>query len=348
MKKLIKMPSIEQFRTVVSVINNNYSYIGRDENDEPVYDHSLKKPVIRFKGTVKLHGTNAGVSFNETDGIWTQSKNGIITVDSDNAGFSLFALSNENVFAQLFTQIKEFTLLDMSKHTATIYGEWCGNGIQKGVGICNLSKSFFIFGVKITPHTETEEELRDNPAYWVDSSYLRAPDQSIFNIEDYPTYNIDIDFNNPQLSQNRLIELTLSVENECPVAKAFGFDNTIGEGLVFSAHFNGVRYIFKSKGEKHSTSKVKTLSSVDVEKLNTVSEFIQYSVTQNRFTQACSEVFMDDKPSIEKLGLLIKWVISDIIKEELDTLVKNGIEPKEVNKPISMKVREMFFSLINK
>jgi len=46
------------------------------------------------------------------------------------------------------------------------------------------------------------------------------------------------------------------------------------------------------------------------------------------------------------MGDLIRWVVNDVLKEEIDTLTKNKIEPKEVNKHISTKVREMFFKLI--
>lgn len=346
MKKLIKMPSIEQFRSIVSNVLRHFSYVGMDENGEAIFDHTIEKPTITFKGTVKLHGTNAGVSYNSKDGLWSQSKGNIITVEKDNAGFAFFAHSNENEFMRLFHDVAEKENIDMYKNTITIYGEWCGGNIQKGVGICNLPKSLFIFGVKITPHTETEEELKANPAYWLDSSYLRNEDVRIYNIEDYPTFDVHVDFNNPQLSQNELIDLTIAVENECPVSKAFGFPNTIGEGLVFSADFKDVRYVFKSKGEKHSSSKVKTLASVDVEKINSILEFIDYSVTVNRFAQACENVFPNEEPiDIKKMGDVIRWVVNDIIKEEMDTMVQNNLEPKEVNKYISSKVRELFLKL---
>ena len=78
MKKMIKYPSIEQFRTVVSNVNRRYNFVGLDENGEAIYDPSLPKPTLTFKGTVKLHGTNAGVSFNES-GYWIQSRENIIT-----------------------------------------------------------------------------------------------------------------------------------------------------------------------------------------------------------------------------------------------------------------------------
>jgi hypothetical protein len=45
------------------------------------------------------------------------------------------------------------------------------------------------------------------------------------------------------------------------------------------------------------------------------------------------------------MGDVIRWVVTDITKEEMDTMVENKIEPKDVNKYVSTKVREMFFKL---
>lgn len=346
MKKMIKYPSIEQFRTVVSNINRHFNFVGLDENGESIYDSSLPKPVITFKGTVKLHGTNAGVSYNALSGMWAQSRENIITPEKDNAGFAFFAYSHETELLRLFFDVAAKEDIDLHKNTISIYGEWVGKGIQKGVGITNLPKSFFIFGVKITPHTETEEELRANPAYWVDSSYLRDNDKGIYNIEDYTTYSIDIDFNMPQLVQNQLSELTIAVEEECPVAKSFGFSG-IGEGIVWSAEFKDIVYRFKVKGERHSSSKVKTLASVDVEKLESIQKFVEYAVTESRFNQAIENVFTNQEPiDTKKLGDVIRWVVNDVIKEEMDTMVENKIEPKDVNKYISAKAREMFFKMV--
>ena len=343
---MIKYPSIEQFRTVVTNINRHYNYVGLDKNGDAIYDHSLPKPVLTFKGTVKLHGTNAAVCYNKDGGFWAQSRENIITVEKDNAGFAFFAQSNLGSFMALMNIVHYREKLDTSKNTVTIYGEWCGGNIQKGVGITNLPKSFFIFGVKVTPHTETEEELKTNPAYWVDYSDLKAPDYRIFNIDDYPTYSIDIDFNMPALIQNQLSELTIAVEEECPVAKAFGFSG-IGEGIVWSTEVKGIVHRFKVKGERHSSSKVKTLASVDVEKLEGIQKFVEYAVTESRFNQALENTFINDEPiDVKKMGDVIRWVVNDVVKEEMDTMVANNIEPKEINKYLSSKVREMFFKIV--
>jgi hypothetical protein len=352
MKKLIKMPSIEQFRNVVANVDRQHNFVGLDENGDAIYDQTKPKPVLTFKGSVKLHGTNASVAFHhgyEKDGseYWVQSKEKIITPENDNLGFAFFVETKKEAFKKFATQINSVNLFDVRDNTVTIYGEWCGGNIQKGVGICNLPKSFFIFGVKVTPKTKTEEEARLKPAYWIPSYYLKSPEDNIYNIEDYQTFSIDIDFNMPQLVQNTLHELTMAVEAECPVAKAFGFPNTIGEGIVWSCQDNGVVHRFKTKGPKHAgESKVKTIGTVDIEKLNNIKEFIDYAVTEGRFNQALENTFPNEQPiDIKKMGDLIKWVVNDIIKEESDTMAGNNLEPKEVNKYISTRVREMFFKL---
>ena len=53
--KHIKYPSIEQFRHVVSCVLRSYHYIRLNENNEPVYDLSIPKPILKFNGTVNKY-----------------------------------------------------------------------------------------------------------------------------------------------------------------------------------------------------------------------------------------------------------------------------------------------------
>lgn len=117
--------------------------------------------------------------------------------------------------------------------------------------------------------------------------------------------------------------------------------------LIKSGNAIDIHEIKKVKGEKHAgSSKVKTLANVDVEKLESVRDFIDYAVTQGRFNQGIENTFPNEEPiNVKKMGDLIRWVVNDIIKEESDTLAENGLEPKDVNSQISGKVREMFFKL---
>jgi hypothetical protein len=338
MKKHISYPKIAQFRNVVSNINREITFTGLDEDGNAIYDPSIKKPTLTFKGTVKLHGTNASVCFNSENGFWIQSRQNIITVENDNAGFAFFAESHKIELCSLLDELINKHQIDTKIYTVSIYGEWAGKGIQKGVGISQLDKAFYVFGVKVSK--PQDEEFN---AYWIDSSNVRNTECRIFNVEDYETYSVDVDFNMPQLAQNKFGEITEKVENECPISKSFGIDNGLGEGVVWSVEYKDSVHRFKVKGEKHSVSKVKTLASVDIEKVNSIMEFVDYSVTENRFSQAMHEIFIYSEIDIKKLGNVIRWVIKDITSEEMDTMIENELEPKDVNKYISTKVREMFF-----
>jgi len=238
----IKYPSIKQFRNIVYDINRNYAYVGLDENEEPIYDNSRKKPILTFTGTVKIHGTNASVCLDKESNIYYQSRKNIITLQKDNAGFAMFAESNKDIFVEMFETI--LANVSSEKQDIVIYGEWAGKGIQRGVAISELDKSFFIFGVKYGED-------------WLNcSTLLSSPENKIYNINDFQKYSIEIDFNQPELSQNKIIDMTIGVENECPVAKQLGISG-VGEGIVFQCFNINQNYMFKSKGEKHSKSKVK-------------------------------------------------------------------------------------------
>ena len=341
--KCIKFPKIEQFRNVVSSILRKSNFVGLDDNGDAIYDTTKLKPTLTFKGSVKLHGTNAGVSFNDKFGLWTQSR-GVAYELGDvgsHMGFTSFVNSNKEFFEETMKDIAHRNNIDTSKFCITIYGEWAGQGIQKGVSICEIDKSFFIFGVKVSnPDDENFKSL------WLDHSGIRSNEKRIFNILDFPTFEIEIDFNMPQLIQNKLGEITQEIEDECPVGKFFGHSG-VGEGVVWSCLHNGERHSFKVKGTKHSVSKVKTLAPVDVEKLNSIQDFVDYSVTRARFEQGMSEVFSSPSEyDTKKTGDIIRWVIKDIQDEEMDVLVENNLSPKDVNKYISGKVREMFFNEI--
>jgi hypothetical protein len=342
MNKFIAAASIGQLRDIVSHINRTTNFIGLDENGEAIYDPSIKKPCLKFKGTVKLHGTFSSVCYNSVSGIWFQSKNNIITPIKDNAGFALFANTKKDIFKELISKLANQHDIDLTNNTISLGMEWVGKGIQRGVSISLMDKSAFIFGqAKVTPFNE---EL---PAYWIGTNKIDSIDDKIYNIENFKTYSIEVDFNQPLLAQNKIIDMTIEVENECPVAKEFGHLG-IGEGIVFT-HLNedGTRHIFKSKGEKHAgVSKVKTLKKVDDVKINKTIEVAE-KVTPNwrleqMMTETC-DLINGGSVDRSKLGNYIRAVISDVMKEDLVVITDAGLEPSDVNKYISKIARDYFF-----
>ncbi len=333
--KVISSGSIEQYRNVVKAVKLNAEFVFKDEKGEAVYDESLPKPTIKFIGTVKLHGTQGCVNFNPKEGYWCQSRENIITPTKDNSGFAFFA-TNRPCFEEFFKKLFADNNLD-NTHTTSIFGEFVGKGVQKSVAISEIEKAFFVFGAKVSK--ESDPEFVN---YWVDHTFIKSPEDRIYNISDYKKYEIEIDFNRPGDFSEQLEAIATSIGDECPVAKEFGIQG-LGEGCVFLSEYEDNRYLFKVKDSRHSVVKTSTPTSIAPEVLESIEKFVDYAVTENRLNQALSVVC--PKPEdidVRKTGEVIKWMLQDIIKEEMDTLKASGLEPKQVNPSISNRVRKMF------
>ena len=324
--------SITQFRNICKQIKMEAEYQGKDADGNAIYDPNTAKPILRFLGTIKLHGTNAAIVLDRKEGLYAQSRERVLSIESDNAGFAFHVESNRKWIEEAYGSALDSQDLD----TIIVYGEWAGGNIQKGVGICGVEKQFYPFLCK---HIKDGKEKVFIPAWGA------SPEVKEYPITIFKTYQIMIDFNHPELVQNELIRITEEVERECPVAKHFGHSG-IGEGVVWTADWNGKQYRFKVKGEKHSSSKVKTLASVDTDKIESCQKFAEYAVTESRFEQALQSVFPDGNLDVKQIGVLLKWMNTDIIKEELDTLVANNLEFKEVVRYIADATKKMFFERI--
>ena len=336
---MIKFPSIEQYRQLIHQVKANYRYAGKDTSGEPIYDVSRSLPTLTFRGTAKLHGTNAAISFNtDSDEISYQSRSRVLSLGDDNAGFyAAMKPLEDDIITDFIVCIQE--LLPERPHTITIFGEWCGQGIQKGVAVAELPKMFVYFAIRIQ---------YDDTSEWLDIRDVDFDQGNIHNILDFGIEYIDIDFNYPERSQNDLIKLTEAVEAECPVGFAFGVSGT-GEGIVWTCVTPGwesSKYWMKVKGEKHSASKVKTLAPVDIEALETAQKFAEYAVTEARLQQGLDYLRDNNLPlDVTSTGLFIRWVYNDVLKEESDTLAANGIT--NVGKVISQKARPWFLGNIH-
>ena len=323
----MKFPTISQFRHTIRRVTDYARWAGTDEQGDPVFDRSREVPTLDVRGTVKLHGTNAGVKLDADGNLECWSRTHKITVDNDNQGFAKFVETRAPVFK---------SILGRSEMDLMIYGEWCGKGIQSGCAIHELDKMFVIFACRIIVD---EENSIWSPPSTINS--MGCPDQAVYSIYDFPTFQLDIDFENPADSQNKLIELTMAVEAECPVAKAFGVSG-VGEGIVWhitGGEYNSSAYWFKVKGDKHSVTKVKKLAEVDVERIGRAIEFAEMTVTEARCLQGVS---MLPEVTQKQTGTFLKWITGDILKEEHDRLGDN-LTTKDVNKRISNIARDWYF-----
>jgi len=331
-------PSIEQFRNAIHKVTCAARKTGEDSNGDPVYDHTKTLPILTYEGTVKLHGTNAAICRDFGGGIghkpefWFQSRENIITPEQDNAGFARhFSAKTETI-----NRLTYEAAIGYNGGTVAIFGEWCGGNIQPNVALAKLSKRFVVFGAQVNGDWLDKERV----------SKIKDIDAGIYNIYDYPHETIEIDFNQPEIARNKLVELTIKVEQTCPVAKAMGVEG-VGEGIVWKCVTEGwesPEFYFKVKGELHSASKVKTLAAVDVELVASQREFAEKTVTENRCRQGIDKLREAGKKlDRTSVGDFIKWVVADVEKEEADTAKASGLDLKKASGELTKAARTWFF-----
>lgn len=246
---------IKQFKDAVRDIQFKSNFKGLDDEGKPIYENSLK-PTLTFTATTKLHGTNAGICYTPKEGIVAQKRSSLIGKDQLTAhfGFNSFVqVEKKEFFENLLSELYDKHCKEGEQ--ITIYGEWAGKGIQKSVGISELDKAFYIFDCKVyDKETDTQR--------WLDISAWEFNTTKVFNINEFPTWSLDIDFNTPGLSQNKLVEITEQIEKECPVSKQLGIEESTGEGAVWTCYWGKITQKdeeFYINGHKCSQDLSKTL-----------------------------------------------------------------------------------------
>ena len=330
--KHIAYPSIEQFRNAIHKVTTKARQTGADANGDSTYDHTKILPTLIYEGTIKLHGTNASIVLDRTTNeLWFQSRENIITLEKDNAGF-VRSFEGKDVLGWIHTVVS-----DAKK--VVVFGEWCGGNIQPNVALAKLSKRFVVFNVLCD----------DNIWLGRDAvATIKSEALGIENIYDFYTERLTIDFNRPEIAQNKLSELTIKVEENCPFGKAHGIDG-VGEGIVWRPTdfgWDSPEFYFKVKGSAHAQSKVITLKPVDLEKLDEVGKLTAKVTPEWRLAQmldkAC-DLMNGGKIDRNKLGNFIKLVTDDVIKEETDTIKEAGFDVKDINGHIAKIARNYFF-----
>jgi hypothetical protein len=342
-KKHIRFKSIGQFRNLIGDVVRATQFQGFDKDGEPIINKNMPNPILKFNGTVKLHGTCGAICTNSNE-IWYQSRKNILSIEKDNHGFVSFCTKRKESIEKIVREA--WDRAKIIDGIVSVFGEFCGEGIQNKVAIAQLPKMFVIFAVKVS--------LPDDVSYYISCDNLKDEENKIYNIHDFETYSIDIDFNYPALAQEKITEMVNEVENYCPVAKQLGVKDgcLIGEGIVWTTEYKGNQFWMKTKGEKHSISKSKSKKtvSIDPEKVKSIKEFVDYAATENRMNQAIDELFIskNEEPTIKKMGDFLSWVMKDIAKEEADVLAANDLTFKDVSRSVSNKARPWFQNLLDK
>jgi len=319
---------------------------------------------ITFNGTVKLHGTNGGVSYSNGTGLYAIGRNTLLDLTYDNQGFAFFVKQNEALFVEKMKYLADKYSVNLDVKTITLYGEWAGERIQKGVAICKLPKFFAIFDGKISESTKSvENDGKDRDGIWFDVSMkndvgkciLARPEARIYNVYDFKTFNVTVNLDDLESAQELLEKYTKEVENECPFASEFGIHGT-GEGIVWHHQFAPTkRWTFKTKGEEHKVYKESTVVTINQDIVKNVADFVDRVVTPARFEQAINMTYIEDpasslymkEKSIKDVPKIIKWISQDIIKEEIDVMCENNFDMKMIMPELSKKVVLMFKQLLD-
>ena len=294
-------------------------------------------PKVTYRAKIKLDGTNGGVQIFSDRRVAVQSRTQIITTQGDNVGFAGWVSQNIDYFANLA----------IAEHI-TLFGEWCGQGIQKRTAISQIDRRIFvIFAIQFGGTDGKIAKLEIRPEQ-IRQFLPEHPDIFIL-----PFYGeaIALDFGDTdQLKEsaatlNQIIE---EVEKSDPwVEENFGIAG-LGEGLVMYPEADGLverlaysELLFKVKGEKHRVVKIKQPVQIDPETANSIEEFVNLFLTPARLEQAATETCNGDF-DIKKIGDFLKWIAIDIQKESSAELEQSNLTWRQVSKAISKEAKQWY------
>lgn len=340
-----KFPKIVQFNDIKRELSGFVQYQCRDEDNKPIYDKSITLPSLVFRGTVKLHGTNASVVVCRDGTYYAQSRNRTLSLEHDNAGFCIYALKNE-VQKHFKKDADAFFTSNQEIEKIVYYGEWCGANVQKGVALSEIGKK--VFALFAVSYYDSKDEL----IFFLplaDYDYLEDHSLGIYTA--MTVDNLLIDFNNPEGISKTLDELTKKVEDECPFTKKYFDISGIGEGIVWTASLSHQgetkNFLFKTKGDKHSNSKVKTFDASKYEGIEKAVQFANNFLTESRLNQGLEYLREMEIPIESKsTGDFLRWIVNDIMEEEKQLIIENEINVKVLNKTIACQARNWFFKQI--
>jgi hypothetical protein len=322
----ISWSSIELFHNVVRTLNH-------------LHDLGTPLPSLWYRAKVKLHGTNCAIQVTPA-GVFAQSRTGILSLPSnDYKGFASWVKTRESAFAALTPGI-------------TIFGEWCGPGVEKGMAVSALKgKLFAVFGIQVGYGADAKviydpDEIAAMLPKGVPDLYVLPWEGSEFSVD----FRYKEDMERVVTFLNKWVD---DVEHEDPwIKRTFGTSG-LGEGLVFYPTRNNdgttiptdptelALLMFKAKGEKHRTAGTPVPVQVDATVVESVDEFVKLMVTEARLTQGLSTV-CPDGPDIRATGKYLAWVSADVEKESKAELEASGLTWEQVSKAVQAKARDWF------
>lgn len=334
---LIKWPSIEHLHHLIASF----------QKESEVFGDAYVMPKIPYRAKVKLDGTNAAVQMRADGRCIAQSRSRLIHPQEDNLGFAAWLELHKDYFHDLNQRMHQQAPVS---GPILLFGEWCGQGIQKRTAISKIPKRVFaifaiLWGDPSTgmAHIEIEPER------------LRAliPAHEDIHILPWHHETIEIDFaSQASLEQaaETLNALVASVEACDPwVAEVFGTEG-LGEGVVMYPllaeadpmwRTRWSSLLFKAKGEKHQSIRQKSSVQLTPEHVSSVQAFVDLVLTPARLEQALQEACAGLAVP-EKIGDFLRWIGQDVKKENTLEAEANGLDWKDIAKPLSQTALRWF------
>jgi hypothetical protein len=312
----------------------------------------LHEGTIAYRAKVKLHGTNGGVAIYPDGRVEAQSRTSVLSPKEDNSNFcKQCVLANEDFWSKF-----------ADDHTITIYGEWCGPGIEKGTAINKTEEKLFaIFAIQLGDSI-TDEFGYDHATTVIEpliiSRILSAGGELPSNVRVLPWYGdgIIVDFADTESMQsavdimNGVVETVEAIDPW--VKETFGIEG-MGEGVVYYpiSFSNGGNidrhqmstFSFKAKGEKHKNTKTKKAVQIDPEVAASIDDFVTMVVTPARLDQGARAVAGGELDFDQRyIGPFLKWMGQDVKKETSAELEASDLKWDQVVKPVGTAARTWY------
>jgi hypothetical protein len=324
MASVVAWGSIKLFHNVVLTLNLLNERLG------------TPLPIVCYRAKIKLHGTNCAIQV-RPEGVYAQGRTQMLTTQDDFKGFAKWLDAIEAYTAGIDTDL-------------TIFGEWCGPGVEPGMALSTLPKKLFaVFSVQ-RGEGDGATIIYDPKEIEV----LIAPLLKCDDVKILPWYGdeITVDFGDQNSLErtaaivNKIVE---DVEREDPWVKATYGVSGIGEGIVLypigiptdATEYS--QYMWKAKGDEHRNTRAKAAAQVKPEAANGIDDFVDLVVTEARLKQGLSTVCNGVKDK-KLTGKFIQWVVSDTEKESTAELEASGLTWKQVAGAVQNRARQWFMA----
>lgn len=343
--KFVAWPDTCLFHNLVKNISGARAFAASgtasEEGDNfPALLGLLSKPVL-FKGKVKLHGSNAGVAL-AAGQIRAQSRTQFI----DQSGFGRIVFGkNESYWRSLVEP--------GGPDRFTVFGEYCGLGVQSGVALARLPGVIFaVFGIDFGGRLMVEPELITK--FLTKSGTVKLPEDVYVLPWHAGEFSLDLSDDSPahmevlQKCLDHIEEDVLKIDAKDPWVEAvFGVEGP-GEGLVLypvslqeshADYPNGDtlcrdlfgKVAFKAKGEKHRVVKAAKSVTVNPEQAASAEAYAKLMCPTARLEQGASTTGYD----MSKIKDFLAWMMADVKKEGQAELDASGLDWKAVTQPIT-------------